>query len=224
MKVLIVVLLSAMLSASFASKSPEDFPFDFKDVDYVTELVVNGYEIILNELKSFKLNMVKQQVTSFSGEIPAYDVLYNFTGGKMYQYFNLTGDCKAYDIPRMNLTDFYKSLINSTEFVGKRGENLYLYEQKFPNLEGSRQWLYGFFMSGEESDEKFFVPSRIQQHFPSISQDLHGRFMDMPAFPNVTYFDFYYPACLNATSEPMNMPFNYGMFSGLEQATAYTSF
>ena len=217
MKITILSLLVTMVAVSSAFNAPASLNFNFTDVEYVMDLEVNGYPVIIDQVVSFKYNAIKEHITTFSGEVPAYDLVMNYTSGVLYQYFNLTGNCTAYNITKMNLTEYSIALDNMTEFVGMRGRDLYLFERKFPYEPESRAWIYGMYGFDKELNQTVLYPTSIQQHRPVVSEDISGEFISKPAYPRLSYFDFYYPACWNATVQELDEPYKMGKFYGLEK-------
>merc|ERR1712080_477448 len=103
----------------------------------------------------------------FSSDIPAFDLIMDFNKGVAHQFFNLTGDCKAFHIPKVNLTHYLHEMFTKhTEHAGHRGEHLDIYEVKHPEEDGSRTWVYGMWIHNEHHEHPFFIPARFQSHHP----------------------------------------------------------
>ena len=170
--------------------------------EYVAESRVGSMDLISDTLISFEHNKLKAQYTTFSGDMPAFDVVLDFSEGLTYQYFNLTGKCQVSKAPKMNLAEYYETLFsNFTEFAGFRGEHLEVYEIKHPEEEGSRTWLYGMTVGGTHGG-KVFMPTRFQTHYPAEdndgTHDFTGEFLDTVNTPSVSPDAFDYPACKEA--------------------------
>lgn len=216
-KVKIFVLLSVCVFASALNlgSSREGLFYGNNNIELVMESNIGGTSLIASQLISLEFNKVKNQVTTFSPEVPAFDVVADFTNGTLMQYFNLTGECNVYEIPKMCLTAYMINLFeNHTEFVGQRGQHLELYEMKYPEDPGSRLWLYGVRVPEMEGkgycDEGFFIPTRFQTHRPSEApfSDYSGDFLDIPSNPYVTNATFHYPACEGAEVQKLDAPFS----------------
>lgn len=140
MKIAIALLLSVLAFSSALSVDSVQGYFDHNvNIGMVIDANIGSMNMIASELISIQYNKIKTQYTTFSGDFPAFDIVMDFNEGTMWQYFNLTGDCKAYQIPKMNLAAYlHNLLVNHTEFAGQRGEHLEVYEIKHPELKGKK--------------------------------------------------------------------------------------
>ena len=191
-----ILFLCILASMGFAMNLLKEqyTPNDLVDFRLVAETSIDGDDFISDEIVSPSHNKIKLQYTTFNEDIPAFDVVMDFTAGKLYQYLNLTDECFVSDFTKMDLRAYIADLItNNIKYVGQRGEHLHLFEIKHPEEEGSRTWLYGVF-----NDFGDFIPARFQSHYPQSSGDFAGEFLDIPSEPVVTDATFDYPACAKA--------------------------
>ena len=162
--------------------------------------------MIVDKLLSFEFNKIKMQFTTPTADSPAYDVLLDFTLGKMYMYNNLTSECQVFGAPQFDLGSFYKDIVaNHTELAGKRGSNLYVYEMKVP-MEGSRTWIYGMWVKDEHHSHETFIPTRFQSHHFEEQADYAGEWIDTIKTPTVTESNFHYPQCENVEPSNLQLP------------------
>ena len=194
----IILFLCLIASMGFAmSLLKENGVSTVPDFQQVVETNVGGVDYIADEIVSPSHNKIKLQYTTFSGDIPAFDLVMDFTAGKMLQYLNLTGECNVYDIAQMDLGAYLEDLMtNHVEFAGTRGEHLHLYEIKHPEEPGARTWIYGFMVDND------FVPTKFQAHHPAQTSapDYAGEFIDTRNAPHITGATFEYPQCAQANS------------------------
>ena len=210
MRLVLVLLLSilAFSQANELSEKAEQYIKGNGNIDLVLKTSVNGLSLIVDELLSFEYNMFKAQYTSFSGEVPAFDIVMDFNKGKMYEYFNLTGNCSVYNIEKLNFTQYMIDLIKDhTEYAGHRGEHLDIYEVKHPEEPGSRTWIYGMWFKKNDEAHAQFIPTMFQAHHPGAGHDEAGEFVDTVGHPKVTPADFSYPACVGVEPVPITVPF-----------------
>ena len=195
MKIVILALVCLLgCSMAFDVQKGLDFLESHPNIEFVVDTSMNGTEYIVEELHSMEFNKVRARLTSYKGETPAFDMLFDYTEGYMLFYYNLTGACRVLDLPKKNLKEYYQDLlVNHTEYAGKRG-HLDLYEMKQPDL-GARSWLYGAHVPGNESGQGHFVPVKMQVHNPMLHVDYTYEFMDTINFPQVTESDFDYSMC-----------------------------
>lgn len=189
--------------------------YGHSNVEFVIETSVGGLDLIGSELISLDHNKIKVQYTTFNGDLPAFDVILDFTKGQLWQYQNLTGACTSYEIPKMCLTAYLSNLFhNHTEFAGHRGEHLEVYEIKHPEEPGSRSWVYGVRVHHREGEqpnaEGFFIPTRFQSHHPEQKQDYAGEWIDTFSHPHVSNATFHYPACESAIPQKMDASLSLG--------------
>ena len=155
--------------------------------------------MIVDKLLSFEFNKIKMQFTTPSGNLPAYDLMLDFTLGKMLIYNNLTSECQSYPAPVFDLGSFYRDIVaNHTELAGKRGSTYHVYEMKIPQ-EGSRTWIYGQWVKNDKHKFEIFYPKIFQSHHFEEKADYSGKFIDTIGVPKVTEATFDYPQCKNAT-------------------------
>ena len=203
-----ILLLSVLVFTNAMSLIKEESSIleGIDAVQFVIQTYENGLDIIADQTYSFEHNKMKVQYTTFNGDIvPAFDIIYDFTEGTAYQYFNLTGECNSIQGSKMNLTEYVENLFkNHIEFAGRRGRNLMLYEVKHPEEEGSRTWVYGVYdnVDGEE----VFVPTNFQSHHPVLNEDYAGKIIDTFSYPTLTEADFDYPACKDAKELKGELP------------------
>ena len=191
--ILLIVFTCNMGTAMSLTKSQN--PFE-GNLEYVTESQIGGIDMISDTIISFEHNKVKAQYTTFSGDIPAFDVVLDFNEGLAYKYFNLTGKWVVSKAPKLNLAEYYEMiLMNHTEFAGYRGEHLEVYEIKHPEEEGARTWLYG--MQVDQGNGKVFLPTRFQTHYPSETEEHNyvGELLDTMSTPSISEEAFEYLAC-----------------------------
>eukprot|EP00343_Euplotes_focardii_P001522 CAMPEP_0205800384 /NCGR_PEP_ID=MMETSP0205-20121125/2032_1 /ASSEMBLY_ACC=CAM_ASM_000278 /TAXON_ID=36767 /ORGANISM="Euplotes focardii, Strain TN1" /LENGTH=207 /DNA_ID=CAMNT_0053063397 /DNA_START=69 /DNA_END=692 /DNA_ORIENTATION=+ len=184
-----------------------------QNIKNVFETNIGGLDLVVDQLISVEHNKVKAQYTTFSGEVPAFDIMIDYTEGKILHFFNLTGECKVYEIPKMDLGEYFKDVFkNHVEFAGFRGEHLEIYEMKHPEEEGSRTWIYGAHV--DHHGHQIFVPTRFQSHHPSQkeSPDFAGDFIDTPSIPEVSEATFAYPQCAEANVAKLDMPITTNIF------------
>ncbi|CAI2379021.1 unnamed protein product [Moneuplotes crassus] len=169
-----------------------------RNFQVVSEATVAGIDMISDMTMSFEHNKIRTQYTTFSGEMPAFDVIIDFNEGLTYQYFNLTGECKVSKAPVIDLAEYYTLLLtNFTEFRGYRGEHLEVYEVMHPEEDGARTWIYGTTIG--EGDQSVFLPTKFQTHYPSPTEEeiynYAGTFLDTLSTPSVSSDIFEYEAC-----------------------------
>uniref|UniRef100_A0A7S3JLE0 Uncharacterized protein n=1 Tax=Euplotes harpa TaxID=151035 RepID=A0A7S3JLE0_9SPIT len=210
MKLVLFIVIAIAFTAhsmSLMTDKNDDLFQGAKNFELTIDTTVNGLNLIASEIISTEFNKIKVQYTTFNGDVPAFDIVQDFTKGEMLQYFNLTGECKVYQIEKMCLHHYLHNLIaNHTEFAGRRGENLSVYEIKHPEETGSRTWLYGMWF--HEHGKSVFVPTRFQSHHPQSKQDYEGEFIDRIGFPHVSNSTFDYPACNGVAAEKLDFPFS----------------
>ena len=203
------VLVSMGLAMSILKEEPTSS--NLLDFRLVVETNVNGDDFIVDELISPDTNKIKLQYTTFNEAYPAFDIVMDFTEGRLYQYLNLTDECYTSEIPKMDLTAYIIDMItNNFEYVGQRGEHLHLFEIKHPEQPGSRTWLYGVF-----TDFGIFIPARFQSHYSESKIDYAGEFLDTPSEVSVTDATFYYPACDNAKTANLDVEINPGILGAI---------
>ena len=155
--------------------------------------------MIVDKLLSFEFNKIKMQYTTPSGDAPAYDLILDFTQGKMLIYNNLTSEWSSYPAPKFDLGSFYNDIIaNHTELAGKRGESYFVYEMKIP-MEGSRTWIYGKWIKDDKHKFEIFHPKIFQSHHFEEKADYAGKWIDRINVPKVTKETFDYPQCKDVT-------------------------
>ena len=221
MKFVLLVLLAVAAASALKLSEQEGGLFNgHNSLEFVIETTIGGLDLVTSQLISLEHNKIRNQYTTFNGDVPAFDEVLDFTNGQMWQYFNLTGECKVYEIPKMCLTAYLKDLLtNHTEFAGYRGEHLELYEVKHPEDAGSRSWVYGVRVNHTEGghSQEVFVPARLQSHRPSMgaASDYSGDFLDIPSHPIVTNSTFRYPACEGAHVQKLDAPLSVGFLGAL---------
>lgn len=211
--VLLALLSYTMAFSLLDDMNPHPHHHD-GNIGMVIETNVGGMDLIADELISLQHNKVKVQYTTFNGQVPAFDLVMDYTTGTGMQYFNLTGDCKTFEIPTLNLTQYYASLLKDhTEHAGHRGEHLEVYEVKHPEEEGSRTWVYGVYIDHPHMESKVFVPTRFQSHHPAQkeSPDYAGEWIDTFSHPHVDASTFDYPQCAQAANTKLDVPVTFGI-------------
>ena len=207
---LVLVLLLFVFTFSQAidlSEESEQYLKKMGNFEMVRTIESNDFHMIVDELVSLEYNMFKVQITTFSGEYPAYDIISDFTEGKVYYYFNLTDECHVANINKMNLTEYVIDLLkNHTEYAGHRGEHLGVFEMKHPEEPDSRTWIYGMWFKKNESSQAEFIPTMYQAHHPEAGYDESGEFKDTISFPTIGEEDFSYSACKDAKPLPFSVP------------------
>ena len=214
MKFLVLLMIASLAMSMSMLKEDHTNSHNKKNMRFVVEFNVGGVDFIAAETVSKEFNKIKIQYTTFSGDVPAFDVVLDATKGEVTQFFNLTGECKKFQHPVFNLTTYLHDLmLNHTEFVGKRGENLYVYEIKQPEEAGSRTWIYGTHGQNPHHDHTSFVPKRFQSHHPGQKEtmDFSGEWIDTIDHPVLGEIDFSYPACDNANIEKLDANISFGI-------------
>ena len=198
MKIVLIALV-CLLGCSMALDLGENFNFldSHPNFEFVVETSMNGTGYIVEELHSLEFNKVRAKLTSYKGDTPAFDMLFDYTEGYMLFYYNLTGACRVLDLEKKNLKEYYLNILKDhTEYAGKRG-HLHLYEVKQPDL-GARSWMYGVLPENNEQNHGIFLPVRMQVHNPMLHVDYTYEFMDTINFPKASESDFDYSMCKRA--------------------------
>ena len=194
----IIVLVFFGAAISMNLKENLDFLDHHQNIEMVVDTAMNGTQYIAEELYSFEHNKLRAKLTSWDAKEPAFDMLFDYTEGYMLFYYNLTGDCRVLDLPKMDMKAYYRDImVNHTEYAGKRG-HLELFEVKEPRKD-SRTWVYGLFTHHEESNRPYFMPVRMQTHDPMLHVDFTNEMIDTITFPEVTAADFDYSMCKKTT-------------------------
>ena len=209
MKYTLVILISLAFACQSFSLIDDvnDEVFDRKgNFQFLVDVTIDGMNYLASEIISLEHNKIKVQYTTFSPNYPAFDIVLDYTEGKMTQYFNLTGDCKSYQIEKMCLTKYLKELVhNHTEFAGHRGSFHSVYEVKHPEESGSRDWIYGR-RSFHNNDQKKFHLVQFQSHHPSTKQDYTGYFVEGITPAHVSNHTFSYPQCDGVEPQKLDFP------------------
>eukprot|EP00344_Euplotes_crassus_P010602 CAMPEP_0196996982 /NCGR_PEP_ID=MMETSP1380-20130617/2740_1 /TAXON_ID=5936 /ORGANISM="Euplotes crassus, Strain CT5" /LENGTH=234 /DNA_ID=CAMNT_0042413107 /DNA_START=1 /DNA_END=705 /DNA_ORIENTATION=- len=206
-----IVILCILVSLSMGLVFNKDKDFsDIPDVEEVVRFDMAGINFVVDQTHAFSHNTLKQSFTTFNGNIPAFDVVVNFTSGVYLHYNNLTGECSFGEVPKLNLTEYFIEFVtNYIEFAGTRGEHLTLYEIKYPGNEGAGTWLYGLYVPNETGEYTFY-PSRFQSHLPNQENgDYDGEWIDTQSFPQLSAADFDYSQCNQTNSKKLDTKFTY---------------
>jgi hypothetical protein len=121
---------------------------------------------------------------------------------------NQTEECNYFGLEPVSLTDAINEIINSTKFIGKRGEYLNLFQTSFPDDPSTNVWIYGFSQNKDLSLLRFqWVDNSMV--FPSFS----GKWVDTVSYPiHIEESEFKYPKCTQqkthkANKESITKPF-----------------
>uniref|UniRef100_A0A7S3KS66 Uncharacterized protein n=1 Tax=Euplotes crassus TaxID=5936 RepID=A0A7S3KS66_EUPCR len=206
---LVCLLFSVSYGLTFLK---DDVSASMPDIQQVIKMDVGGVDFVIDQTIAFSQNKLKQQVTTFRGDIPAFDIVLDFTAGTLLQYNNLTGDCGYAEIPKFDLEAYQADLIaNHIDYAGHRGQNLDLFEVKYPERPGSRTWVYGIFIADEQGNS-WYLPSRFQAHDPTQQvQDTDGEFIDTQSVAHVDGSTFAYPQCNHANSKKLSLDYSFGI-------------
>ena len=209
MKFAFVILIALAISCqSFSLMDDVDEEvFNRKgNVQFMVDATIDGMNYLIAETISLEHNKIKAQYTTFSADYPAFDIVVDYTEGKMIQFFNLTGECKVYQAEKMCLTKYLKELFhNHTELAGHRGSFHSVYEIKHPEEKGSRSWLYTR-KSFHNNDHKRVHPVQFQSHHPASKQDYTGYFVEGVTPAHVSNHTFSYPQCNGVEPQKLDFP------------------
>ncbi|CAI2379126.1 unnamed protein product [Moneuplotes crassus] len=202
MSVIILAMITLLLPFSAQIKQEERVEF-IKSSDKTLEMVfeVEIYEpqnkasnsVIIDYMIDFALNKAKAHITSVGQKAQAIEVIWDYSSGEIFYYFNQTGECICSQIPKVDsFYAFQDFIINNTTFIGNRGRNLELWQLDVPNKPEEGIWLY----AKRDKEMKYNFVSF--QHYSNHVSKISGKFMDELKYSSISSSDLQISLCLSS--------------------------